>query len=508
MSRRLPHAAHRRWSERVAPLVVSAVWSITGAAASPAQESAVAWEPFTVRGYEGRTHHVEIGRLSVPESRTRSGGASTTIGFYRLRSTNPTPASPIVFLMGGPGIAASFMAPIPPFWDLFDTLRATADVILLDQRGLELSTPHVDCPPVSEGPDSGFLLSRAAFVRAYGKIVAQCAAHHRARGVDPAAFTDAAIADDVDDVRLALHAERVSLLGFSYGTRLAMTYARRHPSHVDRMALQGPTDEQLMYRSSLGHDSLFVRLSAAAAADTVSAGFSASLVARTRALFAKAERTPISVRIASVRGESLTVAVGREALQGLISGHIADPRIPALIQTLETSDVAILTRWIESMYNDFANGAGSLMARATVCSQRPTTSRVQGVDREASQSMFGPAFDNFTVSETFCRSLGTPVPALTPHLAARLDRPVLIVVGTLDDRTFPSNAAELSRELEKPTTLIVENGGHELLPVRAVALAVSDFFAGRDVQGRVIRLDAPRFLSIENAKRPPRRPGG
>src|SRR5262245_60384641 len=176
MSRRLPHAAHRRWSERVAPLVVSAVWSITGAAASPAQESAVAWEPFTVRGYDGRAHDVEIGRLSVPESRTRSGGASTRLGFYRLRSTNPTPASPIVFLMGGPGIAASLMAPIPPFWDLFDTLRATADVILLDQRGLGLSTPRVDCPPVSEGPDSAFLLSRAAFVRAYGKVVAACAA--------------------------------------------------------------------------------------------------------------------------------------------------------------------------------------------------------------------------------------------------------------------------------------------------------------------------------------------
>jgi pimeloyl-ACP methyl ester carboxylesterase len=495
------------WIERVSPFVVSIAWLITGATASPGQENAVAWEPFTVRGYDGRSHDVEIGRLSVPESRTRSGGASTTIGFYRLRSTNPTPASPIVFLMGGPGIAASLMAPIPPYWDVFDTLRTMADVILLDQRGLELSTPHVDCPPMSEGPDSGFLMSRAAFVRAYGKVVAACAAHYRARGVDPAAFTDAAIADDVDDIRRALRAERVSLLGFSYGTRLAMTYARRHPRNVDRMVLQGPTDEQLMYRSSLGHDSLFVRIAAAAAGDTVSGGFSANLVARTRALFATAEHTPIKVRIASVRGESLTVAVGREGLQGLITGRIVDPRIPALIQTLENNDVAILARWVESIYNDFANGAGSLMARGAVCSQRPTASRVQMIDRQASQSMFGPAFDNFTLGEPFCSSLGTPAPAPTPHLATRLDRPVLIVVGTLDDRTFPGNAAELSRELEKPTTLIVENGGHELLPVRAAALAVSDFFAGRDVRGRVIRLDVPRFLSIENAKQPPRRPG-
>jgi len=482
-------------------------WSIAGAAASHAQENAVAWEPFTVRGYDGRAHDVEIGRLAVPESRTRSGGTSTTIGFYRLRSTNPAPASPIVFLMGGPGIAASLIAPIPPYWDLFDSLRVTADVILLDQRGLELSTPHVDCPPLSEGPDSGFLLSRAAFVRAYGKVVAACTAHYRTRGVDPAAFTDAAIADDVDDIRRALHAERVSLLGFSYGTRLAMTYARRHPDRVDRMVLQGPTDEQLMYRSSVGHDSLFVRIAAAAAAVTVTAGFSAHLVARTRALFAKAERTPIRVRIASVRGDSLTIAVGREALQGLVTGHIADPRIPALIQTLENNDVAILARWVESIYNDFANGAGSLMARAAVCSQRPTTARVQAIDHEASQSMFGPAFDNFTLGETFCSALGTPTPAPTPHLAARLDRPALIVVGTLDDRTFPSNAAELSRELVNPTTLIVENGGHELLPVRAVALAVADFFAGRDVHGRVIRVDVPRFLSVESAKQPPRRPG-
>lgn len=55
--------------------------------------------------------------------------------------------------------------------------------------------------------------------------------------------------------------------------------------------------------------------------------------------------------------------------------------------------------------------------------------------------------------------------------------------------------------------LVVENGGHELLTAGVVRDAVVDFLNGRDVSGRHLRVDPPRFLSIEEALRPPRRPG-
>jgi hypothetical protein len=45
------------------------------------------------------------------------------------------------------------------------------------------------------------------------------------------------------------------------------------------------------------------------------------------------------------------------------------------------------------------------------------------------------------------------------------------------------------------------------LPDRAVRDVVVDFFAGRDVRDRALRDDPPRFLSIDDAKQPPRRRG-
>ena len=44
-------------------------------------------------------------------------------------------------------------------------------------------------------------------------------------------------------------------------------------------------------------------------------------------------------------------------------------------------------------------------------------------------------------------------------------------------------------------------------PIPAVRDVVVDFFAGRDVRNRALREDPPRFLSIEDAKQPPRRRG-
>jgi pimeloyl-ACP methyl ester carboxylesterase len=472
-----------------------------------AASAQIAFEPYSLRTYDGEQHKIELGKLTVPESRANPGGPTVTVAFLRLRSTSPNPGSPIVFLMGGPGIPATVMAPIPPYWRLFDALRSSGDVILLDQRGLGLSSPKVDCPPLSEPLDTGLLISHAALVSAYRQVVAICAAYWRGKGVDPRSFTDAAIADDIDDIRRALGVPRVSILGFSYGTRLAMTFVRRHPARLHRVVLQGPTDADLEYHISLAHDSLLMRMARFAAADSVAAPFSRDLVLRTRALFDRAMNQPIPVRIRRSTGDSAVIPVGGEGLRGLVEGHITDPRIPAFVATTERGDLTILTRWVEGMYNDFSGGAGTLMARALTCSARPSPARRAIVDASASRSMFGPAFDNFAADPAFCDAIGGTTPPPQAHAPAQLTVPVLFMTGELDDRTPVGNDVALATEFANSIRLVVANGGHELLPDRAVQAVVVDFFAGRDVRGRVLQDEPPRFLSIAEAKQPPRRRG-
>lgn len=486
--------------------VVTAVALLAAAQPAAAQAPALTLEPYSLQTYDGQTHGIELGKLTVPESRAHPTGRNITVAFLRLKSKSATPRSPIVFLMGGPGIAASVMAPIPPYWQLFDALRAASDVILLDQRGLGLSSPRVDCPSLPTPLDTGFLSSHATFIASYRSVLASCAEYWRGRGIDPRAFTDAEIADDIDDIGRALNARRLSLLGFSYGTRLAMTFARRHPDRLDRIVLQGPTDADLEYHESLTYDLLLTRLARYAAADNVSAPYSANLVARTKALFERADRQPVAVKIRRMTGDSVTVPVGGDVLRGLVSGHVVDVRLPALVATMERGDNTILTRWVESLYNDFNGGAGTLMARAVNCSSAPSAARKARVDRNTRRSIFGAAFDNFAADSSFCSVLGGDPGKPQVHLRKPLKSRALFVTGELDDRTPIGNDMILSSEFRERIRVRVPNGGHELLPDPAIRELVTDFFLDRDVRGRSIRLDPPHFLTIEAAKLPPRRP--
>ena len=48
--------------------------------------------------------------------------------------------------------------------------------------------------------------------------------------------------EDMEAIRQALGLERMSLLGISYGTALALAYARAHPDRVDRLILDSVAD--------------------------------------------------------------------------------------------------------------------------------------------------------------------------------------------------------------------------------------------------------------------------
>ena len=190
-----------------------------------------------------------------------------------------------------------------------------------------------------------------------------------------------------------------------------------------------------------------------------------------------------------------------------MAGHIADVRIPALVATMERGDNAILTRWVEGLYNDFNAGAGTLMARAVSCSSAPSNARRRRVDADAAASIFGPAFDNFAADWSFCSALGADPAKPQSRERAPLASPALFVTGELDDRTPVGNDSILSTEFRQSTRIRIPNGGHELLPDRPVRDLVTDFFLGKDVGDRSVQLTPPRFLSIEQAKLPPRRPG-
>lgn len=149
-----------------ATLLLSCIAMVsTGPARLEAQATpTVSRDTTTVRSYDGRTMPAEVIRLGVRQRRS-DPEPTVTLAALRIASTAPRPVPPIVFLMGGPGIPGSVMAPVPPDFTLFQRLRELADVVIVDQREIGLSTPRLDCP-VDDQPPADLFLHRATILRA------------------------------------------------------------------------------------------------------------------------------------------------------------------------------------------------------------------------------------------------------------------------------------------------------------------------------------------------------
>jgi pimeloyl-ACP methyl ester carboxylesterase len=461
--------------------------------------------PDSLVAFDGRRQDVERTTLTI---RQRSPVSADTVRldvvYLRLAARTITPGTPIVFLMGGPGVPASVIGRIPPYWTLFDRLRDVGDVILLDQRGVGLSTPNVTCPPGTP-PAPDFLASRRHLADALAAAYAPCVTHWRARGTPAELFTVAEVAEDVEAVRRHLRVPRVSLLGFSYGTRIALEYARRYPDHVERLVLQGVLGFEHVARLPSVLDSVLGRLSAEAARDSAARALMPDLRSALADRFAALERAPLELRIGTAGGDSVSLLVGKEGLQALVTGRAGDPRLVPLAGSLAAGDTRLVAALAGGIYGDLAAGGGSLFGRAMYCSAPAPEARERRARELGATSFLGQVFDNVPASVEFCEAIGI-APGARAHAPGRpIAAPALLITGTLDDRTPLENVETVRGYFASSWSVIVEHGGHELLPLDSVQAVVADFFrSGRVAPGR-LTATPPRFPSVAEALLPARR---
>src|SRR5688572_20351355 len=109
-------------------------------------DPAIRWEPFPLPFGAGGLQ-AQLGRLTVPLRRARPEAGSVELAFVRLRSTGEKRGAPIVYLAGGPGSSGIAAARNPYAIATLSRLAESADVILLDQRGIGMSSPRLVCAP-------------------------------------------------------------------------------------------------------------------------------------------------------------------------------------------------------------------------------------------------------------------------------------------------------------------------------------------------------------------------
>jgi pimeloyl-ACP methyl ester carboxylesterase len=479
------------------PHAIAVVSSCLLGAAAWAQPPRLRFEPHVIRGFDGVERQAELGRLVVPARHARPGGDTIDLAVVRLKSTAAPAGDPIVFLMGGPGIPASVMAQVPVYAQLFERLRAVGDVILLDQRGTGLSRPNLECPARDAPLGAGAFESRATLLAEMLSEIRPCVAAWRAQGVDPAAYTSGENAADVASLRDALGAARVNLLAFSYGTEVALTVIRRHAASVGRVVLAGVRGPDHAVKLPSVFDLKLRQVARLAGND---------LVTRLERVL---EAAPFRVSVTNRQTkEQVELRVGREGLQTLILQTIDSPRLPALVVSLDQGDTRVLSRLIEPLYNSFSRGGSSLMARAINCAMGASPARVARAKAEAEWAVLGLPFDDVMISPDYCQAVGAAQPDVESWRPFASDVPALFLSGSLDSNTPASQAEEVRYGFGRGVHLVVENGGHETLPIAAVQETVADFFKGADVGGRRLTAGPVTFLTVEEAATQPCGPRG
>jgi pimeloyl-ACP methyl ester carboxylesterase len=397
------------------------------------------------------------------------------------------------------------MAREPRSLDSWATFLEAGDVILLDQRGTGASRPSLGTPAGTVPPD--VFRDRESMLRAVKAQLARGVEQARSKGIDVAAWNTEESADDLEDLRQALGVPKLSLVGFSYGTHLALAAVRRHGRHLERVVVMGNEGPDHNRKLPGTYDTYFRRLSVLAAADPGVREQVPDLYELARRVFAKLEKSPMVVPVPDPRTKGeVPMQVGKFGLQLILIADLGDtsdlPVFPRLLHTIDRGDASVLRWFVEKrtrMVEDF-----SLMFWVCDASSGASAARYERIRAEAPGSLLGNSMNLIfpEVGEAF----GSPDLGDAFRAPIVSDVPTLFVSGTFDANTPPHQAEELRWGFTRGVHLVVENGGHEDLLGREVRAVVRRFLLGEDVSDARVAFPPLRFIPVEGSVAGPSHP--
>ena len=226
----------------------SAVVGGRAVVAVPPPGTPVQWAPCRTADPSGQSvvpAGAQCGMLSVPVDYAKPDGDVARIAMIRFKATGAKIGS-LVINPGGPGesgveAAASLVATLP------GAVRERFDLVGFDPRGVGSSTPALWCNSDADNdrmradPQVDYSPAGVAHIEKQTKeFVARCVAKNGDEFL--ANVGTASVVKDLDAIRVALGDEKLTYLGYSYGTRIGAMYAEEYPHNVRAMILDGAVD--------------------------------------------------------------------------------------------------------------------------------------------------------------------------------------------------------------------------------------------------------------------------
>ncbi|MBO4209484.1 alpha/beta hydrolase [Micromonospora echinofusca] len=422
-------------------------------------------------------------------------GETFEIALLRARSTRQRDRiGSLVINPGGPGGSgvdtAVYLSFPPELGGLPARVTERFDIVGFDPRGVARSSP-VKCISDADldatfgaDPDP---VDQAAFdetVALNQRIGAACGAKY---GAQLPLYATVQAARDMDAVRAAVGDEKLTYLGYSYGTLLGATYAQLYPRNVRAFVLDGAIDPAQDYvagseSQAKGFERAFDNFTRWCAADSGACPIAPDARRTLTDALAKAEVSP-------ARG-----ADGREATPGwifyaVISSLYSEAQWAELARALDRlagGDPQGVFRLADAYAGRDADGHYSNLFDANLAvncadtADRPDVARIRALQSQWRQRypLFGPALAVGLLSCTTWPARPDPYPT-GPATGA----PPILVVGTTGDPATPyEQTPKLAAMLGVGQVLTWEGEGHTAYPqTPCVTSAVDAYLVGLTV---------------------------
>ncbi|MFF0346023.1 alpha/beta hydrolase [Kribbella sp. NPDC004875] len=217
-------------------------------------------------GTDPKLKPFQCASVEVPADYDRPHDPTTTIALTRLPASDPAHKVGTLFTNpGGPGgsgvdfVQAAAQAIYTP------ELRARFDILGFDPRGVGGSDPTTCYPTAADEskslanvpPFPVTAKENRQFVIDAAKVAVSCQTTSPDR---LAHYSTANVARDMDLLRQAVGDDKLTYVGYSYGTYLGATYAKLFPDKVRALVLDGTLSPEAYSGSNGDKDPLGVRL--------------------------------------------------------------------------------------------------------------------------------------------------------------------------------------------------------------------------------------------------------
>jgi pimeloyl-ACP methyl ester carboxylesterase len=417
---------------------------------------------------------VDCGAVNVPRDWANPATGTYSIALVRVRREDQqNRIGSLLVNPGGPGASGIELAAQTPLF-LPTNILDRFDIVGFDPRGVGRSVPIECISPANKDaataatPDPVAQADFNAQVNLWRSAVAPCQTKY---GNQLGLFSTEQTARDMDAIRAAVGDQKMSYLGYSYGTLLGAVYAHLFPTHIRAAVLDGAVDPNLdgvtaSEGQAAGFEKAFDNFAAACKKQGSGCPIGPDARATLNRVLKKVAASPVpalhgdqrkatSGYVISAVTAALYVESQWTSLQQAIAG--IDKGDPTAVFSLSDS---FSGRQADGTYNNETDAFTAI--GCTDDRNPPTVAEVRKLQIawRAKYPLFGAPLAMTLLSCAVWPGTHDPYP-----VGSAVGAPKIVVVGTTGDPATPyGNTAKLANELGVGQVVTWKGEGHTAYP--------------------------------------------